>query len=41
MNPTCDNCGHYIEADNRRWPGYCSPECRKYAQSNRNREDNQ
>ena len=24
----CDSCGEYIETSNRRFPGFCSPECR-------------
>jgi hypothetical protein len=25
---TCTRCAAYIEAGNRRWPGYCGPRCR-------------
>ncbi len=25
---TCDECSGWIDAGNRRWPGYCSSDCR-------------
>jgi hypothetical protein len=27
--PVCQRCDGYIETDNRRWPGYCRPDCRE------------
>lgn len=34
MNPTCDQCGSWIEVDNRRFAGFCSVECFRYARAN-------
>lgn len=33
MTVVCDYCCVYIEDDNRRWPGYCSPGCRDRARA--------
>ncbi len=36
-SPTCDQCGSWIETDNRRFVGFCSPDCHQHARARRDR----
>ncbi len=36
-SPVCDQCGSWIEVDNRSFPGYCSTACRQHAAADRDR----
>ncbi len=35
MSPVCSKCDGDIAADNRAFPGYCSPDCRREADEQR------
>ncbi len=37
MSPVCDQCGCYIETDNRRFAGFCSATCYQHARAQRDR----
>ncbi len=37
MSPVCDQCSTLIEVNNRRFVGFCSPDCRERARAARDR----